>query len=92
MGWKLPGKEKDFQNVLVANGKSLERGMAKSDRVGVINKPKEYALYKGEELLATGTKREIAKQLGVSPSTVGYYGTPVYARRTSENGRRLVEI
>lgn len=53
---------------------------------------KEYALYKGEALLAMGTKREIAKQLGVSASTVGYYGTPVYARRTSENGRRLVEI
>lgn len=53
---------------------------------------KEYALYKGEELLAIGTKREIAEQLGVSASTIGYYGTPVYARRTSENGRRLVEI
>lgn len=53
---------------------------------------KEYALYKGEELLVTGTKREIAERLGVSASTVGYYGTPVYARRTSENGRRLVEI
>lgn len=53
---------------------------------------KEYALYKGEELLAMGTKREIAEQLGVSVSTVGYYRTPVYARRTSENGRRLVEI
>ena len=53
---------------------------------------KEYALYKGEELLAMGTKREIAKQLGVSASTVGYYGTPVYAQRTSKNGRRLVEI
>lgn len=53
---------------------------------------KKFALYKGEELLAMGTKREIAKQLGVSASTVGYYGTPVYARRTSENGRRLVEI
>lgn len=39
---------------------------------------KEYALYKGDELLAMGTKREIAEQLGVSPSTVGYYGTPVY--------------
>lgn len=26
---------------------------------------KEYALYKGEELLAIGTKREIAEQLGV---------------------------
>lgn len=35
---------------------------------------KEYALYKGEELLAMGTKREIAEQLGVSASTVGYYG------------------
>lgn len=53
---------------------------------------KEFALYKGEELLAMGTKREIAKQLGVSASTVGYCGTPVYARRTSENGRRLVEL
>lgn len=27
---------------------------------------KEYALYKGKELLAMGTKREIAEQLGVS--------------------------
>lgn len=53
---------------------------------------KEFALYKGEELLAMGTKREIAEQLGVSASTVGYYDTPVYARRTSENGRRLVEL
>lgn len=53
---------------------------------------KEFALYKGEELLAMGTKCEIAEQLGVSASTIGYYGTPVYARRTSENGRRLVEI
>lgn len=54
---------------------------------------KEYALYKGEELLAMGTKREIAEQLGVSPSTIGYYGTPVYARRTSDSkGRRLVEL
>lgn len=53
---------------------------------------KEYALYKGEELLAMGTKREIAEQLGVSASTVGHYGTPVYARRTSDNGRRLIEL
>lgn len=31
---------------------------------------KEYALYKGEELLAMGTKREIAEQLGVSAGTI----------------------
>lgn len=53
---------------------------------------KEYALYKGEELLAMGTKSEIAEQLGVSASTVGYYGTPAYTRRTGDNGRRLVEL
>lgn len=53
---------------------------------------KEYALYKGDELLAMGTKCEIAEQLGVSASTIGYYGTPVYARRTSDNGRRLIEL
>ena len=29
---------------------------------------KEYALYKGEELIAMGTKREIAEQLGVHPA------------------------
>lgn len=54
---------------------------------------KEYALYKGEEIIAMGTKREIAEQLGVSASTIGYYGTPVYARRTSDSrGRRLVKL
>lgn len=54
---------------------------------------KEYALYKGEELIAMGTKREIAEQLGVSVNTVSYYGTPVYARRTNDKkGRRLYEI
>lgn len=54
---------------------------------------KEYALYKGDELLAMGTKREIAEQLGVSVNTVSYYGTPVYARRTNDTkGRRLVEL
>lgn len=54
---------------------------------------KEYALYKGEELLAMGTKREIAGQLGVSVNSISHYGTPVYARRTSESkGRRLYEI
>lgn len=53
---------------------------------------KEYALYKGDELLAMGTKREIAEKLGVSVSTITYYGTPSYAKRTSENARRLVEL
>lgn len=46
-----------------------------------------------EDMEFISAKREIAEQLGVSASTIGYYGTPVYARRTSESkGRRLVEL
>lgn len=51
---------------------------------------KEYA---GEEIIAMGTKREIAEQLGISVRSVTCYGTPSYARRTSEkDGRRLVKL
>ncbi|MDA3769190.1 hypothetical protein PF616_01690 [Streptococcus thermophilus] len=54
---------------------------------------KEYALYKGEEIIAMGTKSEIAKKLGISVHSVDHYGTPAYARRTSESkGRRLVKL
>ncbi|AZF89035.1 host nuclease inhibitor [Streptococcus phage CHPC875] len=54
---------------------------------------KEYALYKGEELLAMGTKREIAEKLGVSVNTITFYGTPSYAKRTNEGlSRRLVKL
>lgn len=52
----------------------------------------EYALYKGDELLAVGTVREIANQIGVTEKTVFHYGTPTYKKRTSKNGRRLVRL
>ena len=54
---------------------------------------KEYTLYKGDELIGMGTKRELAEQFGVKPSTISYYHTPTYVNRTSEaKGRRLVEL
>lgn len=54
---------------------------------------KEYALYKGEELIGMGTVKELAKKLGVKPSTIAYYHTPTYINRTSDGkGRRLVEL
>ena len=37
---------------------------------------KEYALYKGEHILAVGTADEIAEELGISRKTVWFYGTP----------------
>ena len=49
---------------------------------------KEYALYKGDELI-----KELADKFGVKPSTISYYHTPTYINRTSETkGRRLVEL
>ncbi len=42
---------------------------------------KEYALYKGENLLMIGTIAEIAKAQGVKRSTILFYQTPAYLRR-----------
>lgn len=46
---------------------------------------KEYALYKGEELLIIGTIKEIAKNLGVTEKTVLYYQTPAHLKRNSKS-------
>ena len=53
---------------------------------------KYYALYKGDELLAMGTAKEIAKELGITEKVVRYYSSPAYIRRTSEKARRLIKI
>lgn len=54
---------------------------------------KEYALYKGEELLSMGTIREIAKDMGVKEKTILYYQTPTWEKRCKkENSKRRVLI
>lgn len=58
-----------------------------------MRKVKEYALYKGEELLGMGTIRELAERFNVKTTTLYYYRTPTYLNRTSdEYGRRLIEL
>lgn len=56
----------------------------------------EFALYKGEELLAIGTTEEIAKQLNNSVSTIVYYRSKAYKRRiekrNTKNARLLIPI
>lgn len=52
---------------------------------------KEYALYKGENMLALGTIDEIAKKMGVKKETIAYYKTQAYQnrlrrRRNASNG------
>lgn len=46
-----------------------------------MKKLKEYALYKGDKLIAMGTVHEIAKETGLKENTIYFYGMPVYKRR-----------
>lgn len=51
---------------------------------------KEYALYKGEEILAIGTIFQIAEELGVKMDTIKYYGTNAYKRKLSKRNAKDV--
>lgn len=58
----------------------------------------EYAIYKGENLLAIGTERQLARDLGVKIETIKFYRSPAYARRLAKrkdrgiNCRVIVEL
>lgn len=41
----------------------------------------EVAVYKGDDIIATGTIDECAAQLKVAPRTIKFYASPVYQRR-----------
>lgn len=55
---------------------------------------KEYALYKGEECLAIGTLKEIAKKMNVKERTIYFYTTLTYKKRSKKgkNRRKLIKI
>lgn len=53
---------------------------------------KEYALYKGDELLSVGTRQEIAEEMGIKRQTVSIYGTDSYKKRAGKNIRVLIEL
>ena len=57
------------------------------------NQKKQYSLYKGEEILASGTIKEIAGMLRVKPRTIAFYLTPTYKKRIAKgkNRREMVE-
>lgn len=50
------------------------------------NKIKEYALYRGDEFLMIGTKKECAKYLKVKEQTIDFYATPKHWKRTKGKG------
>lgn len=53
---------------------------------------KEYALYKGEECLAIGSIKEIAKQVNVKYRTIYFYTTPAYKKRCKNSKNRLTMV
>ncbi|WMM24083.1 hypothetical protein RBU61_14280 [Tissierella sp. MB52-C2] len=58
---------------------------------------KEFALYKGEDILSIGTISDIANQLEVRKDTIAYYKTQAYRRKLdkrkkSNNPMILIEI
>ena len=55
---------------------------------------KVYAMYKGEECLATGTIIQLSKILGIKIQTLQFYLTPTYKNRVKKgkNRRELILI
>lgn len=49
-----------------------------------------YALYKGDEIIAIGTLKELAKLLNVSPRTIHFYSTPTYRNRNKGGNSYIV--
>lgn len=74
----LSKKYADTETAKIA--KSLGRTrFATAQRANILGLKKdevEYAVYKGDELIAIGTGDEISKQLGITKNTVSSYATP----------------
>lgn len=55
-----------------------------------MRKPIYYALYKGDNVLAIGTKQELAKFLNVNIRTIEFYASPTYKRRNKKGNCYIV--
>lgn len=52
----------------------------------------EYAVYKGDELLVIGTRKECADRLGVKLQTISYYCSPAYRKKLEKAGSLDVAV
>lgn len=57
-------------------------------------KKKEYALYKGDELLAIGTLKELSDKFNVKKETIKFYSSPSYLKRrkNSKSGNYRIVV
>ena len=58
--------------------------------------PREFAVYKGEEILTMGTKKEICEELGIKGATFDFCRSKTYLKRMEKskknNYRTIVRI
>ena len=50
---------------------------------------KTFAVYKGEELLTSGTAKQCAEKLNVKVETIWYYKSATYQKKGSGKNRRI---
>ena len=52
-------------------------------------RPKVWAVYKGDELLAVGTKEEVCGQLGITSKTLYWLASPANIKHDKGGRRRI---
>lgn len=52
----------------------------------------DYAIYRGDEFLFVGNKKECAEYLGVKTETITFLATPTNLKRTVNYDKRLLVI
>lgn len=53
---------------------------------------KDYAFYRGDELVCWGTKEQIAEFTGLSMSSIDFYSTPSHKKRVETGRYRSIVI
>ena len=48
-----------------------------------------YAIYKGEDLLATGTAKELAEELNIKRETIWWYASTTQQKRAKDTNRTV---
>jgi len=70
----------DIANKLGRSNNAVIGKINRSD-IKMTNRQKEFAVYRGDNLLAIGTEKECADLLGVDFQTIRFYRTPSYEKR-----------
>lgn len=57
-----------------------------------MSKENIYAVYKGDEFIDLGTRKELAEKLNLKPSTIKFLSTPIYRKRIKDETNSLIAI